>query len=846
MIPQAGRTVWRYHVVDSDRSLATPQMLDFCYMATPVKPVTNWYAQRVAGDASYDMTNTVTELGQPYTGTSNYVANAVAIGIRQMSFHEQWTPVMGYPGVDAAHAGNLSWLAGAFQTNGLNLCLYSQQVLSDAAPEFNRWGAEWSATWPAAYGAFTRDTNFSGVVPQSVFWCSQNSAWSDFYIWNWLRLQQNYGVSGVYLDGTFGPVLDSNPNRPNAYIVNGVCRPTWPIYATREFMKRWYKTAKGQNPSFFFLGHASDAFTMPSASFLDYGMGGEEFWQREGRELDWSLLRAAYTGRQFGIRRDLYTTGVYQEPYLVPLAMVHGIGIFGRGASTITSTYAKSIWDAWDSFGVSATNCTWVPYWKGTPAVTSSTPDVKVSYYKRPGTILLCAATNKRARPAASVSINLAALGINPNHFSVKRFGQSIINSNQVNGTLTLSFLDNLSNPSGVADYVIITDTNRAPVATPRSISTAWQTPVAITLAGTDADGDTLNFAVDSPPAHGLLSGAAPALTYTPDASFSGTDSFTFHANDGWTNSASATITIVVGLAPPSVIVASDNFVTDPFATNRWSTTYRGAGYYPLLWTGSSNPNGFGGPSVSLPTNANAHSVYSFSTGTRTMSTTDTSVPAGSAGWTAMSYTVDFQMGGTGGTDNNSIEVLVNRNGTNGYKAAIYTGGSGHIAWYGDYGLAWTSPNLYVAANTWYRFETTVTRNGADLSMQSRILNLGGNVLATSPTTNFTSAAYTDPHGFKLTLSNGGGYWNHASQIDNFVVKVAPGSVTRPTLNWTNPGGGQLQFSWTGSGSLQWQTNSLNSGLGTNWVDYPGGGTSPVNVTVNPAQGSVFFRVRVP
>jgi len=39
LIPQAERTIWRYHVVDSDRSLASPQELDFCYMATPVKPV---------------------------------------------------------------------------------------------------------------------------------------------------------------------------------------------------------------------------------------------------------------------------------------------------------------------------------------------------------------------------------------------------------------------------------------------------------------------------------------------------------------------------------------------------------------------------------------------------------------------------------------------------------------------------------------------------------------------------------------------------------------------------------------------------------------------------------------
>jgi Concanavalin A-like lectin/glucanases superfamily len=73
-------------------------------------------------------------------------------------------------------------------------------------------------------------------------------------------------------------------------------------------------------------------------------------------------------------------------------------------------------------------------------------------------------------------------------------------------------------------------------------------------------------------------------------------------------------------------------------------------------------------------------------------------------------------------------------------------------------------------------------------------------------------------------------------------VPVPPGTV--PILNYTNVGGGQLQFSWTGSGILQSQTNSLSAGLGTNWVDYPGGGTSPVTVPVDASQGSVFFRVK--
>ena len=67
--------------------------------------------------------------------------------------------------------------------------------------------------------------------------------------------------------------------------------------------------------------------------------------------------------------------------------------------------------------------------------------------------------------------------------------------------------------------------------------------------------------------------------------------------------------------------------------------------------------------------------------------------------------------------------------------------------------------------------------------------------------------------------------------------------VATPTLNFTNNGGGALQFGWTGSFKLQSQTNAVSTGLSTNWVDYPGGATSPVNVTVDPTLGSVFFRL---
>jgi autotransporter-associated beta strand protein len=93
---------------------------------------------------------------------------------------------------------------------------------------------------------------------------------------------------------------------------------------------------------------------------------------------------------------------------------------------------------------------------------------------------------------------------------------------------------------------VNITVVNDPPVAAVQVVKTQQNTSVAITLTGTDSTNDALSFSVLTPPASGSLSGTAPNLTYTPTPGFIGSDSFTFKANDGTHNSASATVSIRV------------------------------------------------------------------------------------------------------------------------------------------------------------------------------------------------------------------------------------------------------------------------------------------------------------
>ncbi|MEI7901315.1 MAG: Ig-like domain-containing protein, partial [bacterium] len=96
-----------------------------------------------------------------------------------------------------------------------------------------------------------------------------------------------------------------------------------------------------------------------------------------------------------------------------------------------------------------------------------------------------------------------------------------------------------------------VTPVNDAPVAAAQTVSTAAKTARAITLAASDVDGDALSYIIVTQPAHGTLGGSAPNVTYTPATNYTGTDSFTFKANDGTADSTAAAVSVIV-FQPPS------------------------------------------------------------------------------------------------------------------------------------------------------------------------------------------------------------------------------------------------------------------------------------------------------
>jgi VCBS repeat-containing protein len=113
--------------------------------------------------------------------------------------------------------------------------------------------------------------------------------------------------------------------------------------------------------------------------------------------------------------------------------------------------------------------------------------------------------------------------------------------------------------------------TNDAPVADNDSYNVDEDTVLTVAAPGvlegdTDADGDPLSAVLVSGPLNGSLSLSTDgSFTYTPDANFNGTDSFTYSANDGEANSNVATVAITTNSAndTPTDIALSANAVPE-------------------------------------------------------------------------------------------------------------------------------------------------------------------------------------------------------------------------------------------------------------------------------------------
>ncbi len=94
--------------------------------------------------------------------------------------------------------------------------------------------------------------------------------------------------------------------------------------------------------------------------------------------------------------------------------------------------------------------------------------------------------------------------------------------------SFTFKVSDGSSDSNTAAVSITVTPINDPATADIQSQLTPEDTSVAITLTGSDPEGDPLTFTILTNPTHGVLTGTPPDLVFSPEPNFNGSDGFSF------------------------------------------------------------------------------------------------------------------------------------------------------------------------------------------------------------------------------------------------------------------------------------------------------------------------------
>jgi hypothetical protein len=115
----------------------------------------------------------------------------------------------------------------------------------------------------------------------------------------------------------------------------------------------------------------------------------------------------------------------------------------------------------------------------------------------------------------------------------------------------------------------------------------------------------------------------------------------------------------------------------------------------------------------------------------------------------------------------------------------------------------------------------------------------------------FSASNYLGGFSSLLPATPGAGLaWNtNTLATDGTLRVISTVNTNRTNITFTITGN-QLTLTWPADHigwRLQAQTNPITVGLRTNWADVPGSTTvNSITTTINPANGSVFYRMIYP
>ncbi len=312
----------------------------------------------------------------------------VSHGINWIILHEDWTVIQNY-GLPEDEEKFKIFVRDCHRL-GVKVMVYFGYEVSSLYPGFNEVCDE--------YLNKNVQGNFVGgwqrYPMQRDYTVCYQGGYSDVMIERVKHVMDDYGVDGIYTDGTYVPWECANEEHGCGYRDReGKLHYRYPIYAVREHVKKFYLAVHERGG--IIDTHQSSCCMMPTLAFADSYFDGENIQgmlRQDMANLKMDTFRAEFMGLNMGIPCNFipYTGGDFTLRLIAGISLQHNV--YPRPVVYEDLEFSAKIWKIYDEFQV--TKAQWHPYWEQKEMVAEG--NTYLSYYtKEDETLLLITSLNK-------------------------------------------------------------------------------------------------------------------------------------------------------------------------------------------------------------------------------------------------------------------------------------------------------------------------------------------------------------------------------------------------------------------------------------------------------------------
>ena len=366
---------------DSWGNNVNPISYCFGFQPTPVKEfdkdnLKSWRAFHLYDVAEHDIFDRSRGRGE------QLIKKLCENGMKWLILHEDWSVIQNY-GL-AENEDEFKAFVTCCHKAGLKVMVYFGYELSSLYPGF----ADNCGKWLNKNDKGNFVGGWQREPMQRAFTVCYSGGYSDVFLERVKYAMDEYGVDGIYTDGTYVPWECANAEHGCGRVgTDGKIYFEYPIFAVREHVKKLYSAVHERGG--IIDTHQSSCCLMATLAFADSYFDGEnlqDFMRENIRNMRLDTFRTEFMGRNMGIPCNFisYTSENMTIEKLAGLTMIHSV--FPRANRLEDIDYIGKLYKIYDDFDCGS--CIFNPYWEQSDVVPVQ-ENVYASYYKKDNELLI-------------------------------------------------------------------------------------------------------------------------------------------------------------------------------------------------------------------------------------------------------------------------------------------------------------------------------------------------------------------------------------------------------------------------------------------------------------------------